>query len=66
MNDQETIRPDPCEHLSEITADRMPALAAQVDALCDLMDVESRPDFDLERRMLLAIRRSVELLRCIG
>lgn len=57
---------NPCERLSEITADRLPILAIQIEALCDLMDLERRPDFDLERRMLLAIRRSVELLRCIG
>lgn len=52
----------PCESLAEITADSPEALLLQIDAMCELMHIDRRPAFDLERRMLLAIRRGVETL----
>jgi hypothetical protein len=53
----------PYEQLAQTLAEHPETLSAQIDALCDLMDLDRRPDYDLEKQMLLAIRRGLEHLR---
>lgn len=55
----EEVQPSAAEVLADQTATTLPALARQVAALADLMRIQYRPEFDIERRLVIAIVRGI-------